>query len=186
MCIFGKTWQKLDRRFEKMNKESNKDKGLQTKLEHEISPEKRKERNEKYNAYVEAKSPKTKNFPSLINSFWVGGLICCLGQGIYDITSLLFPAMTDTELNAWMLIVLIFLTCFLTAIGVFDKIGNFAGAGTIVPITGFANSIASPALEYKKEGIIFGVCSKMFIVAGPVIVCGTVASVIVGIIYLFI
>ena len=94
--------------------------------------------------------------------------------------------MTDTELGAWMLIVLIFITCLLTGIGIFDKIGNFAGAGTIVPITGFANSIASPALEYKKEGIIFGVCSKMFIVAGPVIVCGTVASVIVGIIYLFI
>lgn len=166
--------------------EKNKDKNLQKKLEHEISPEKRKERNQKYIEYVEAKSPKTKNFPSLINSFWVGGLICCIGQGIYDFLAYLFPTMTDTELGAWMLIVLIFITCFLTAIGIFDKIGNFAGAGTIVPITGFANSIASPALEYKKEGIIFGVCSKMFIVAGPVIVCGTVASVIVGIIYLFI
>ena len=166
--------------------EKYKDKRLQKKLEHEISPDKRKERNQKYIEYVEAKSPKTKNFPSLINSFWVGGLICCLGQGIYDFLAYLFPAMTDTELGAWMLIVLIFITCLLTGIGIFDKIGNFAGAGTIVPITGFANSIASPALEYKKEGIIFGVCSKMFIVAGPVIVCGTVASVIVGIIYLFI
>lgn len=166
--------------------EKYKDKRLQKKLEHEISPDKRKERNQKYIEYIEAKSPKTKNFPSLINSFWVGGLICCLGQGIYDFLAYLFPAMTDTELGAWMLIVLIFITCLLTGIGIFDKIGNFAGAGTIVPITGFANSIASPALEYKKEGIIFGVCSKMFIVAGPVIVCGTVASVIVGIIYLFI
>ena len=166
--------------------EKYKDKRLQKKLEHEISPDKRKERNQKYIEYVEAKSPKTKNFPSLINSFLVGGLICCLVQGIYDFLAYLFPAMTDTELGAWMLIVLIFITCLLTGIGIFDKIGNFAGAGTIVPITGFANSIASPALEYKKEGIIFGVCSKMFIVAGPVIVCGTVASVIVGIIYLFI
>ncbi len=164
----------------------NKDKNLQKKLEHDMSPEKRKERNEKYVEYVEAKSPKTKNFPTLFNSFWVGGLICCIGQGFSDLLSYFVPSMTDTELNAWMLIFLIFITCFLTAIGVFDKIGNFAGAGTIVPITGFANSIASPALEYKKEGIIFGVCSKMFTVAGPVIVCGIVASVIVGIVYLFI
>ena len=166
------------------NKDLNKN--LQKKLEHDMSPEKRKERNEKYVEYVEAKSPKTKNFPTLFNSFWVGGLICCIGQGFSDLLSYFVPSMTDTELNAWMLIFLIFITCFLTAIGVFDKIGNFAGAGTIVPITGFANSIASPALEYKKEGIIFGVCSKMFTVAGPVIVCGIVASVIVGIVYLFI
>ncbi|MBQ0017566.1 MAG: SpoVA/SpoVAEb family sporulation membrane protein [Clostridiales bacterium] len=159
---------------------------LQEKIEHGISPTKRQERNKKYNQYVEAKSPKTKNFPTLFNSFWVGGLICCLGQGISDLLSLFFPFMTDAQLNAWMLIILIFLACLLTSLGVFDIIGNFAGAGTIVPITGFANSICSPALEYKKEGIIFGVCSKMFIVAGPVIVCGTVASVIVGIVYLFI
>lgn len=159
---------------------------LQQELEHEISPSERKMRNQKYSEYVEAKSPKTKNFPTLIHSFWVGGLICCIGQGFYDLLSYFFPTMTDTELSAWMLVILIFITCFLTALGVFDKIGNFAGAGTIVPITGFANSIASPALEYKKEGIIFGVCSKMFIVAGPVIVCGIVASVIVGLIYMFI
>ena len=170
----------------KNNEILNKEKKLQKKLEHEISPEKRKERNQKYVAYVEAKSPKTKSFPTLLNSFWVGGLICCFGQAIMDLLSMWFKNMTDTELSAWMLIVLIFIATFLTALGVFDKIGNFAGAGTIVPITGFANSIASPALEYKKEGIIFGVCAKMFIVAGPVIVCGTVASVIVGIIYMLI
>lgn len=169
-----------------MKKTNIENKSLQKNLEHGIEPIKRQERNKKYNQYVEAKSPKTKNFPTLFNSFWVGGLICCFGQVISDVLSYFFPFMTDTELGAWMLIIIIFITCFLTAIGVFDIIGNFAGAGTIIPITGFANSIASPALEYKKEGIIFGVCSKMFIVAGPVIVCGTVASVIVGIIYLFI
>lgn len=169
-----------------MNEQQIEDKKLQQKLEHEISPEKRKQRNEKYNQYVEAKSPKTKSFPSLLNAFWVGGLICCIGQVINDVMAYFFPTMTDIELNAWMLIVLIFLACLLTALGVFDKIGNFAGAGTIVPITGFANSICSPALEYKKEGIIFGVCAKMFIIAGPVIVSGIVSSVIVGIIYLFI
>jgi len=144
------------------------------------------ERNKKYNEYVEAKSPQTKNFPSLIYSFVIGGLICCLGQLIYDLFQGWFPSMTDSELNAWMLVVLIFIACFLTAIGVFDDIAKFAGAGTIVPITGFANSIASPALEYKKEGIIFGLCVKMFTVAGPVIVSGVVCSVIVGIVYLFV
>ncbi len=146
----------------------------------------RKTRNQKYNEYVEAKTPKTKNWPTLFNAFLVGGLICCLGQGIYDLLAYFFPTMTDTELSAWMLIVLIFLSCFLTALGVYDRIGTFAGAGSIVPITGFANSVASPALEFKKEGIIFGLCVKMFTVAGPVIVCGIVSSVIVGIIYMFI
>lgn len=146
----------------------------------------RKTRNEKYNAYVEAKTPSTKNWPTLFNAFIVGGLICCLGQGIYDLLSYFFPTMTDSELSAWMLIVLIFISCFLTGLGVYDRIGTFAGAGSIIPITGFANSVASPALEFKKEGIIFGLCVKMFTVAGPVIVSGIVASVIVGIIYLFI
>ena len=143
-------------------------------------------RNKKYNEYVEAKTPKTKNWPTLFYAFIVGGFICCLGQGIYDLFQALFPYMTDSDLSAWMLIVLIFISSFLTALGVYDRIGTFAGAGSIVPITGFANSVASPALEYKKEGIIFGLCVKMFTVAGPVIVCGIVASVLVGIVYLFI
>lgn len=145
-----------------------------------------KERNKKYNEYVEAKTPKTKNWPTLFYSFIVGGFICCLGQGIYDLMQYFFPSMTDTELSAWMLIILIFIACLLTGLGVYDRIGTFAGAGSIVPITGFANSVASPALEYKKEGIIFGLCVKMFTIAGPVIVSGIVASVVIGIIYMFI
>ena len=145
-----------------------------------------KERNKKYNEYVEAKTPKTKNWPTLFYSFIVGGFICCIGQGIYDLMQYFFPSMTDTELSAWMLIILIFIACLLTGLGVYDRIGTFAGAGSIVPITGFANSVASPALEYKKEGIIFGLCVKMFTIAGPVIVSGIVASVVIGIIYMFI
>ena len=144
-----------------------------------------KERNKKYNEYISAKAPKSKNFPSLIYSFLVGGTICCIGQGFYDLLQYLMPTLTDMQLTTWMLVCLIFLSCFLTALGVYDRIGTFAGAGSIIPITGFANSIASPALEFKKEGLIFGLCVKMFTVAGPVIVMGTVSSVIVGIIYLF-
>jgi stage V sporulation protein AC len=145
-----------------------------------------KERNKVYNQYVEAKIPRTKPFPSLLNSFLVGGLICLLGQGINDIILLIFPAMAGQTAWTFTLIILIFIASFLTGIGVYDKIGKFAGGGSIVPITGFSNSITSPAVEFKNEGIIFGMCVKMFSIAGPVIVCGIVASMAVGLVYLFI
>lgn len=142
-------------------------------------------RNKKYNEYVDAKKPQTKNFPTLIYAYLVGGLICIIGQAIQDSLLAIFPTMSIESAGAWMLIILIFLASFLTAVGVYDRIGVFAGAGSIVPITGFSNSITSPAMEFKKEGIIFGLCVKMFTVAGPVIVNGLAISVIVGIIYLF-
>ncbi len=144
------------------------------------------ERNKKYNEYVTQKIPKTKNFPTLIYAFLVGGLICCIGQGIQDGLMAIFPTMTLDEAGTWMLIILIFLASFLTGIGVYDRIGAFAGAGSIVPITGFSNSITSPSIEFKKEGIIFGMCVKMFSVAGPVIVNGVAVSILIGIVYLFI
>ena len=144
------------------------------------------ERNKVYNQYVEAKIPRTRPFPSLLNSFLVGGLICLLGQGINDLLLLVFPNMAEQSAWAYTLIVLIFLASFLTGIGVYDKIGKFAGGGSIVPITGFSNSIASPAIEYKNEGIIFGMCVKMFTIAGPVIVCGVAGSILVGFIYFII
>lgn len=142
-------------------------------------------RNKKYNEYVDAKKPQTKNFPTLIYAYLVGGLICIIGQAIQDSLLAIFPTMSIESAVTWMLIILIFLASFLTAVGVYDRIGVFAGAGSIVPITGFSNSITSPAMEFKKEGIIFGLCVKMFSVAGPVIVNGLAISVIVGIIYLF-
>ena len=139
--------------------------------------------NQKYNEYVEARLPKTKAWPSLFNSFWVGGVICLLGQGINDLLLYLFPYMAMQSAWAWTLIILIFLASLLTALGVYDKIGKFAGGGSIVPITGFSNSISSPAIEFKHEGVIYGTCVKMFTIADPVIVVGVVASVAVGIIY---
>ena len=144
------------------------------------------ERNKKYNEYVLQKIPKTKNFPTLIYAFLIGGLICCIGQGIQDGLMAIFPTMTLEEATTWMLIILIFLASLLTGFGVYDRIGAFAGAGSIVPITGFSNSITSPSIEFKKEGIIFGMCVKMFSVAGPVIVNGIAVSIIIGIFYLFI
>ena len=143
------------------------------------------ERNKKYNEYVQDKIPKTKDFPTLIYAYLVGGFICMIGQGINDALMAIFPTMSVDSVNAWMLIILIFIGSLLTGLGVYDRIGAFAGAGSIVPITGFSNSIASPAIEFKKEGIIFGLCVKMFSVAGPVIVNGIAASIIVGIVYLF-
>ena len=143
-------------------------------------------RSEAYNRYVKARLPKTKAWPSLFNSFWVGGVICCIGQGINDLILLWFPSIAEQSAWALTLIALILIASFLTGIGVYDKIGKFAGGGSIVPITGFSNSITSPALEFKHEGVIYGICVKMFTIAGPVIVSGVVASVVVGIIYLFI
>lgn len=151
-----------------------------------MKKEKHLTRNEQYNVYVEAKIPKTKNFPTLIYAFIVGGIICMIGQGISDALMAIWPAMSQEEASTWMLIGLIFLSSFLTALGIYDRIGVFAGAGSIVPITGFSNSITSPAIEFKKEGIIFGTCVKMFTVAGPVIVSGLVISFLTGLIYLFI
>ena len=144
------------------------------------------ERNSRYNAYVESKIPKTHNCPSLIYAFLIGGLICILGQVVKDSLLQTFDTMTPQDASTWASISLVFLASLLTGLGFFDDIGAIAGAGTIVPITGFSNSIASPALEFKKEGLIFGMCAKMFIVAGPVIVNGVVASIIVGLVHLII
>ncbi len=142
-----------------------------------------KKRNEAYNKYVCERIPKTKAWPTLFNSFLVGGLICVLGQGINDIILLIFPTISQQSAWAYTLIVLIFIAALLTGIGVYDQIGKFAGGGSIVPITGFSNSITSPSIEFKSEGIIYGICVKMFTIAGPVIVFGVVSSMAVGFIY---
>ncbi len=142
-----------------------------------------KKRNAEYNKYVMAKIPKTRPWPTLFNSFWVGGLICLIGQGINDILLLIFPSLSQQSAWAYTLIILIFIASFLTGIGVYDQIGKFAGGGSIVPITGFSNSITSPSLEFKSEGIVYGICVKMFTIAGPVIVFGVVSSMVVGFIY---
>lgn len=139
-----------------------------------------------YAEFVESKIPKTKAWPSLFNAFWVGGLICMLGQLINDLFLYAVPQMAEQTAWTWSLVCLIFLASFLTGVGVYDRIGKFAGAGSILPISGFSNSVASPAIEAKSEGIIYGVCVKMFTIAGPVIVIGLVASLITGIIYMFI
>ena len=141
------------------------------------------ERDKKYNEYLNSKIPKTKPWPSLFHAFWIGGLICLFGEVIKDLL-MLIPNMQAENASIWESIILISVASILTGLGIYDKLGAYAGAGTIVPITGFSNSITSPALEFKREGFIFGLCAKMFIISGPVIVCGVIASIVAGLIYL--
>ena len=142
----------------------------------------RKER--EYDDYVKQKTPKPTYLKNIIWAFCVGGLICVLGQFITNIFKDM--NMSEKDVSTARTIILIFLGAFFTGIGVYDKLGKRAGAGSIVPITGFANSIVSPAMEFKREGYIFGIGAKMFILAGPVLVYGFGSSVIVGLIYLLI
>lgn len=141
------------------------------------------ERNKKYIEYVELVSPKASWGKSLFNAFLIGGGICVFGQMCADILRYFLPMTDNVTISAWSSMIIITIAIFLTALGVFDNIARFAGAGTIVPITGFANSIASCAIEFKKEGLIFGLGAKMFFVAGPVIVNGVAFSIIAGVVY---
>ena len=138
--------------------------------------------NSNYLNYVKSVCPKTKEKRSLFRAFLVGGIICSIGQAIRLIFESLLGLAGD-ELAAYVSMVMIFLGAFLTGLGVYDRIGKFAGGGSIVPITGFANSVVSPAMEFKTEGYVYGVASKMFIIAGPIIVFGVASSVLVGILY---
>ncbi len=135
---------------------------------------------QKYSEYVDKKSPNSPILKNCFNAFWVGGLICSIGQIIFDFCK--FKGMEQQSCNTVVAIVLIGIAAFLTGLNIFNKIGKFAGAGSLIPITGFANSIVSPAIEYKSEGYVMGVGGKMFTVAGPVLVYGISASVIIGII----
>ncbi len=139
--------------------------------------------NAKHYDYLTKKaSPPSPMSASLINAFWVGGLICVLGQGISDVGFHLLD-LTTRDASTLASITLIFLTAVLTGLGIFDKIGQFAGAGSFVPITGFANAMVSPALEFRMEGLVLGLGAKLFSIAGPVLVYGIGSSVIVGVLY---
>ena len=125
--------------------------------------------------------PKPQIVKNCIRAFLVGGLICDLGQVI--MTVLKNYDFSKDEIGAITSICMVFLGALLTGVGIYDKIAAYAGAGTVVPITGFSNAIVAPAIEFKKEGFVFGVAAKMFTIAGPVLVYGIGSSVIVGIVY---
>ena len=129
----------------------------------------------------EGESAKVENFFTM-SAGLSGGVICCIGQLIKDFGSNAL-GMDEKLCAAFTAIVLVFLGALLTGLGVYDRIGAWAGAGSVVPITGFANSIVSPAMEFKREGLTLGTAAKMFTIAGPVLVYGIGSSIIVGLIY---
>ena len=138
----------------------------------------------RYEEMVKATSPGSTVGVNCLKAFLVGGTICAIGQVIHNILTAQGFSRDDAGLlTAGILIVAAVL---LTALGLYNKLGKHAGAGSVVPITGFANAIAAPAIEYKKEGLVLGIGAKMFVIAGPVIVYGAMASVLVGLVYYFI
>lgn len=149
----------------------------------EKSKEKLKKEQE-FQEMVKKVSPNSKIVSNCVKAFLVGGAICCFGQFITNILGNYGFSKNDTSM--YTSLILIFLASLLTGLGLYSKLGKFAGAGSIVPITGFSNSVTSPALEFKKEGYILGLGAKIFIIAGPVILYGVLTSVIVGIIYYFV
>ena len=143
-----------------------------------------KQAQQEYDKMVKKASPNSPIFKNCLKAFLSGGLICVLGQLLLNFYT--GRSFSEEEAALLVSITLIGISAVLTAFGLYGKLGKFCGAGTIVPITGFANSVVSPAIEFKKEGFIFGMAAKMFIVAGPVIVYGTLTSMLVGCVYYFI
>lgn len=137
--------------------------------------------NNEYSKMTDKASPNSPVILNCVKAFLFGGAICCFGQ----LLNFLFAkaGLSEDQTKMATPIVLIVITAILTGFGVFDKIARHAGAGTIVPITGFANSVVSPALEFKNEGLVLGTAAQMFSIAGPVLVYGTAASFIYGLIY---
>lgn len=138
---------------------------------------------QQYDTMVKKISPNSKSRTDILKAFLIGGLICSIGQGLLDIFT--YYGFDEKSASAWTSVTLVFLSALLTGLGLYEKIAKHAGAGTLVPITGFANAVSSPALEFKAEGFILGVGAKVFAIAGPVILYGTAASVVYGIIYYF-
>lgn len=139
-------------------------------------------RMKRYAELVARLSPKSEMGKGLLRSFWVGGAICCLGQALLEWGR--GPlGMSEAAASMFCATVLVAVTAILTGVGVWDKIGQYAGAGAFVPITGFANAMVSPAMEFRREGMVLGLGAKLFTIAGPVLVWGVSASVVVGILY---
>lgn len=138
--------------------------------------------NKRYLEYLNKKSPNSNIFKNSIWAFLIGGFICVIGQAFFDLYSNVID-FGEEDARTAVSVTMIFLGALLTGLDIYEKIAKLAGAGTIVPITGFANSIVSPAMEFKKEGYVLGLAAKMFTIAGPVLVYGITSSAIVGIIY---
>lgn len=141
----------------------------------------KKTKDQKYNEYVKTMTPKHNGFTNLCKAFLVGGIICVIGQAFMD----LFKSWgADKDMSSsYTSLTLVLIAVILTGLNIYPRIAKFGGAGTIVPITGFANSVAAPAVEFKKEGQVFGIGCKIFTIAGPVILYGIFSSWVLGVIY---
>ncbi|SHL13924.1 stage V sporulation protein AC [Anaerocolumna jejuensis DSM 15929] len=136
---------------------------------------------EKYNQYVKEKTPTHNKVINFFNAFWVGGAICIIGQALNNYYTYL--GCNKDQAGGYTSLSLILLSVVLTGLNIYPKLAKFGGAGTVVPITGFANSVAAPAVEFKKEGQVFGIGCKIFTIAGPVILYGVFSSWVLGVIY---
>lgn len=145
---------------------------------HEREPQKK---DKKYNEYVKENTPKKSWFINLCKAYLIGGLICVLGQCLSNLY--MNMGLVKETATLYTTLSLIFLSILFTGLNLYQKLANFAGAGTIVPITGFANSVAAPAIEFKEEGWVFGVGCKIFTIAGPVILYGVFCSWVLGVLY---
>lgn len=140
-----------------------------------------KEKQQQYKAYVEEKTPKSNLFLNMARAFVTGGVICLVGQFVLNFCQ--NQGVSEDNAGAWTSLILVLLSVLLTAFNVYGKIAQWGGAGALVPITGFANSVAAPAIEYQKEGQVFGIGAKIFTIAGPVILYGVFTSWVLGVIY---
>lgn len=143
-------------------------------------------RNKQYNSYVDIVTPRTNLPKSLFHSFVIGGLTCIIGQGIGDIVKLISPSMPMDMIGNITSMILVTVAILFTGLGFFDVIARRGGAGSFLPITGFANAMASASMEFKTEGLIFGTSVKLFSIVGPVVVNGIVWSTVAGLINLWI
>ena len=136
--------------------------------------------NDEYKQYSDSRQPRSNMLGNMFKAFWVGGVICCIGQLINDL--FMQQGLNGPDASSATSVTLVLIGALLTGFGLYDRMAKYAGGGTLVPITGFANSVVAPALEFKTEGFVTGTAAKMFIIAGPVIVYGIGASVIYGLI----
>ncbi len=143
-------------------------------------------RNERYDRYVKAVTPSTSTIKSLFNSFWIGGVTCMLGEIVGDLYALAFPTFSKDMIVNITSMTIIAIAILFTGLGFYDVIARRGGAGSFLPITGFANAMSSASMEFKTEGLIFGTSVKMFSVVGPVVVNGIVWSTVAGIVHLII
>ena len=140
-----------------------------------------KQKQEEYKAYVEEKTPKNNVYMNMVKAFITGGAICVVGQAILNFCK--SQGLEDDIAGSWTSLILVLLSVILTGFNLYSRIAQWGGAGALVPITGFANSVAAPAIEYQKEGQVFGIGCKIFTIAGPVILYGIFTSWVLGVIY---